>query len=591
MSALLVAGGPALILNAVSVGMAWGLATALRLPRGQRIAIGLECGLQNFALAAFVALTLLNDAVLLLPAVAYGLTMWLSAFVVMILARRGPPIPDVPPSFNFYAAILENVRRRPDAIAVVDGDREITYAQFAKDIDRVSRRLHGLGLPERDRVAIRVIQPYLHWLVVIGLWRIRITSISVDYDIKSDLTALFGADVLISDQENASSSDLRFVRIGDAWIHDDDALLPLFDEKDFEIGHPVRIVLSSGTTGMPKKIPLTKDVIDARMFRALNNPLVSSSVRFMSLVSVASVEFFFSVAAWSAGGTVEFAKQPLLLTLNSGKLKCNFIFMNTAQLNNLVHSLPENSKPIPSLMVLVGGSILPKPIYLKAQQRLTRSVMVIYGSSEAGTVALNPDPLQICNPGVCGYVVRDMEVQIVNEAGLPVPRGVEGEIRIRGTSCVTYYLDDPETSKKTFRDGWLYPGDTGTLSKSGLMTIVGRADDVMNLESWKVAPSVIEQQLFLCRGVKDLVAFSMPNEDGAEKLWIAVVRGEGYSQDDIAATWVNKFGAIVQLNIIYVDAIPHNAMGKALRNDLRAMTKARLLSQADVAPEKSMGSL
>jgi hypothetical protein len=52
------------------------------------VAVGLECGLQNFALAAFVCLTLLERKVLLLPAIAYGLTMWLSATLVVVVARR-----------------------------------------------------------------------------------------------------------------------------------------------------------------------------------------------------------------------------------------------------------------------------------------------------------------------------------------------------------------------------------------------------------------------------------------------------------------------------------------------------------------------
>lgn len=97
-AALVRAGGPALLLNALSVSAAWWLAALFRLPRGQRIAVGLECGLQNFAMAAFVALTLLGDATLLLPAIAYGLTMWLSAFAVVALARRRTPLPATIPS-------------------------------------------------------------------------------------------------------------------------------------------------------------------------------------------------------------------------------------------------------------------------------------------------------------------------------------------------------------------------------------------------------------------------------------------------------------------------------------------------------------
>jgi BASS family bile acid:Na+ symporter len=88
--ALVRAGAPALLTNALSVGGAWGAASLLGLPRAQRIAVGLECGLQNFALAAFVALTLMRDAQVLLPAIAYGLTMWLSAAAVVLWARRGP---------------------------------------------------------------------------------------------------------------------------------------------------------------------------------------------------------------------------------------------------------------------------------------------------------------------------------------------------------------------------------------------------------------------------------------------------------------------------------------------------------------------
>jgi BASS family bile acid:Na+ symporter len=86
--ALLQAGGPALLTNALSVSLAWGASFLLGLPGPQRIAVGLECGLQNFALAAFVALTLLGAPLLLLPAIAYGLTMWLSAVAVVVLARR-----------------------------------------------------------------------------------------------------------------------------------------------------------------------------------------------------------------------------------------------------------------------------------------------------------------------------------------------------------------------------------------------------------------------------------------------------------------------------------------------------------------------
>jgi len=91
--ALLRAGWPALVLNFSAVALAWGLTRAAGLSRSERVAVSLECGLQNFAMAAFVALTLLHDATLLLPAIAYGVTMWLSAILLVIIVRRCATLP------------------------------------------------------------------------------------------------------------------------------------------------------------------------------------------------------------------------------------------------------------------------------------------------------------------------------------------------------------------------------------------------------------------------------------------------------------------------------------------------------------------
>ncbi len=86
--ALARAGGPALLLNTVAISLAAGAATLAGLDRRQRIAVALECGLQNFAMAAFVALTLLKDPSLLLPPLAYALICYPSAGIVILLGRR-----------------------------------------------------------------------------------------------------------------------------------------------------------------------------------------------------------------------------------------------------------------------------------------------------------------------------------------------------------------------------------------------------------------------------------------------------------------------------------------------------------------------
>ena len=91
--ALASAGGPALALNLLAVSVGWGAAALFGLVRAERIAVGLECGLQSFAMAAFIALTLLRDPTFLLPGIAYGLLMWTGAIAVVLVARRAAMAP------------------------------------------------------------------------------------------------------------------------------------------------------------------------------------------------------------------------------------------------------------------------------------------------------------------------------------------------------------------------------------------------------------------------------------------------------------------------------------------------------------------
>jgi BASS family bile acid:Na+ symporter len=86
--ALAEAGLAALLLNLGAVSLAWTAASLARVAWPQRVAIGLECGIQNFGLAAFVTLTMMGDARFLVAGIAYGLVMWISAALVVWVARR-----------------------------------------------------------------------------------------------------------------------------------------------------------------------------------------------------------------------------------------------------------------------------------------------------------------------------------------------------------------------------------------------------------------------------------------------------------------------------------------------------------------------
>ena len=475
---------------------------------------------------------------------------------------------------TLYADICKHAQERPTAIAVIEGPRSITYAQFATDIDNVSRRLHGLNLPRNGLVAISVLAPYMHWLVLIGLWRIGVASVSIDRQSAALQLKFFKPQAVVVDQALEVAFGGSCIRLEADWLVGDDTAFPPVADPVLSSDQVVRLTGSSGTLGLPKRTAYTKRVMDARLDRVRRNPRFNTSICFMSLVGVMAVEFFFSVGAWSVGGSVEFFSQPVQDALDKGELKANLLFMNTNQLRDLVGALPPDRSPVRSLIVLVGGSVVPKEVYSKALQRLAGSVMIVYGSTEAGTVAMNPNPLEYSEPGVCGFVVPDMEVQVINDAGHPVGEGVVGEIRLRSTSCVQSYEDDAAATELAFKNGWFYPGDLGRLSKNGLLTVMGRVDEVINVGGWKVAPALIEEVLVACSGLRDIAVCTVIDTNGLDQVWVGVVKDEGFSQDALLALWQRSGVPAGQaLRIIYVDAIPRNATGKTLRAELSNLVK------------------
>ena len=475
---------------------------------------------------------------------------------------------------TLYADILRHAQKRPTAIAAYDSERAIRYADFAADIDIVSRRLASLHLVPDGLAAICLQQPYLHWVVLIALWRHGIMSITANIPAVVQSLPHFGTRVIFADNDDVPDFDARRINVDASWLQTDDSL-PAFNEPVLAPVHGLRLVLSSGTTGTAKQVILTRAVLDARLDRVRRNPRFDTSIVFRSLVSVASVEFLFAVGAWAAGGAVDFSTEPLQDALAKGSLKANLVFMNTAQLCKLVNALPADAKPHRSLIVLAGGSIVPKEVSRKAHQRLAGMLMILYGSTEAGIVAINPNPLEYADPGVCGFVVPDMKVELINEAGHPVGAGATGEVRIHSTSCISAFKDDADGTRDCFKDGWFYPGDLGKMSSNGVLSIVGRKDEMINIGGAKIAPATIEHALLACPGVKEVAAFTVPDADGVERLWAAVVKDEGYAQDALEAAWARfDVAAWGRLNLIYFDAIPRNGMGKTMRPELVAAVKS-----------------
>ena len=135
--------------------------------------------------------------------------------------------------------------------------------------------------------------------------------------------------------------------------------------------------------------------------------------------------------------------------------------------------------------------------------RLHPEFINYYGSTEGGGITvLLPEHIDSAAASV-GEPVFATEVQVVDEAGLPLAPDAAGLVHYRGPAVADSFHNDPEASREAFRGGWFYPGDIGKLDQDGRLYLVGRAKDVIIRAGVNIYPTEIEQTLLAHPAVRD----------------------------------------------------------------------------------------
>jgi fatty-acyl-CoA synthase len=135
------------------------------------------------------------------------------------------------------------------------------------------------------------------------------------------------------------------------------------------------------------------------------------------------------------------------------------------------------------------------------------------------------------------------------------------------------YLDDPEATAETLRDGWLHTGDVARLSPDGLVTIVDRKKDVIVSGGFNVYPREVEDVLFEHPAVRQAAVVGAPHPKWGEEVRALVVLHEGprpSEQELIEFVRARKGGLHAPKTIEFADAIPLTNLGKVDRKRIRA---------------------
>ncbi|MAI10988.1 MAG: fatty-acid--CoA ligase [Rhodospirillaceae bacterium] len=171
-----------------------------------------------------------------------------------------------------------------------------------------------------------------------------------------------------------------------------------------------------------------------------------------------------------------------------------------------------------------------------------------------------------------GRPLVGLDMKITDDNGGDLPLGDVGEVTVRGPQVSKGYLNRPEETERTFRNGWFHTGDVGRMDEHGLLYLMDRKKDMIVSGGENIYTSEVEAALYQHADIQECAVVGVPDEKYGEALFAVIVPTEGkklYEADIINHCRERIGGYKIPRRMDFVTEMPKSAMGKILKNELR----------------------
>ncbi len=226
--------------------------------------------------------------------------------------------------------------------------------------------------------------------------------------------------------------------------------------------------------------------------------------------------------------------------------------------------------------VVCGAAPLPVELANSFAAKLNCRVREIYGQTEGTGIGSANRPSDDYRPGSAGRAYPGTELRIVDEDGNPLPTGERGEITLKGPTLMMGYLNRPEATAETVRDGWLHSGDVGYLDEDGFLFIVDRQKDMIIRGGENIYPAELEDILYEHPAVAEAAVVGVPDDVYGEGVVAYAVLGPGQeaSEAELISFVKEKTSPFkAPQRVHFLSELPKSGVGKILRRELRERAK------------------
>ncbi|MGX7673493.1 amino acid adenylation domain-containing protein [Plantactinospora sp. DSM 117369] len=438
------------------------------------------------------------------------------------------------PEETLPAMFARRVAQTPEAVAVVDRERTVSYAQLDAEAARMARLLAGYGVGPETVVGVAVPRSLETVAVVLGALRLGAAFLPLDLGHPADRLVYMvedsGARTVVTTPEAAERlPELPGVdRLLVAPVHPEPVPATPADPAGTGpavpagLDHAAYVIYTSGSTGRPKGVVVPHEGIGSLVATAADRMGVDGSSRVLQFASTGFDVFVFELAmALCAGGRLVIAPdearapgRPLVDLLERERVS------HAILPPSLVSALPPDCQLPAGLVVLVGTETVPPDLIGRWARRLR--LFAAYGLTEATVNSTlwraEPDwsgavPIGLPDPNTRAYVL--------DERLRPVPPGVAGELYVGGRGLARGYLGRPGLTAERFVADPYGPagarmyrtGDRARWRADGILDFLGRVDDQVKIRGFRIELGEVEAVLARHPGVRQAAVVVHRNAD------------------------------------------------------------------------------
>jgi len=532
---------------------------------------------------------------------------------------------EVPAYYNFAVDTIGRWAADPELLALWSIDEDgtehtLTYADLAARSDRAAAGLKRLGIGEGDRVLVMLPRVPAWWESFLALLKlgavampgtVLLTPRDIRYRLESaEATAVItdAAGVAKVDDAGYDALRQRVVVAGAAredWVTYDEAAACAdpFTPARTKAGDPAVLYFTSGTTGYPKMVPHTHasypigHTVTGKYWLDLQPGDVLWNLSETGWAKAAWSSFF---APLSQGATVfsqdargKFDGKACLRMLEQYPVT-TFCAPPTAYRMLVLEDL-SSFKPRALRHCVGAGEPLNPEVIETWRQATGMTIRDGYGQTESVLIVGNYPPLQV-KPGAMGRPSPGFVVDVIDDAGQPLPPGREGDIAVRVSperpvGLFQEYWRNPEATAAAMRGDWYVTGDRAYRDEDGYLWFVSRADDVIISAGYRIGPFEVESALVEHPAVAEAAVVAAPDPTRGEVVKAYVILASGYQASDELARELQEFVKTATApykyprQLVFVTELPKTISGKIRRIELRARARQEAAAGAEVTRE------